>query len=338
MKKCILTLASIALIALELCASGNQEGSAKAEPGVKTYKVGVSKLLAHKALDAAEKGMMDYLATTDLNINWDLENAQGEVSTSASIAQKFKDEKMDVVVGIATPTAQALANVFTDVPVVFSAVTDAVDAGLVSSDKGDSSSNVCGVSDKNPVESQIKLLVELTGAKTIGNIYTSSEANGVVLMEAAKKACENLGIGFITAAVPNSSEVKTATQSIIDRVDAIYIATDNTVISALPAVDDVCTKNGKALMSADPSGVDGLNCLVAWGFNYTSIGKATGKLVEQILKGANAGTLGTVYLTEPEEFELWFNLDTAKALGIKIDQKLLDSAAVIIENGVKTVK
>ncbi len=117
--------------------------------------------------------MMDYLSTTDLEVSYNLQNANGDISTAVSIAQQLKGDNCDIVVGIATPSAQALANIFSDIPVVFSAVTDPNEAGLVGG-------NYCGVSDANPVEAQIKLLVELTGAKTIGNIYASGEANGVV--------------------------------------------------------------------------------------------------------------------------------------------------------------
>ncbi len=335
MKKLTTVLLVLLLSCSFIFALGGQE---QTSGGEKVYKVGISKLLSHPALDASEQGMIDYLATTGLNISYDVQNAQGDISTSATIAQKFKSDKVDIAVGIATPTAQALANVFTDTPVVFTAVTDAVDAGLVSSDTGDPSSNVCGVSDKNPVESQIELLIKVTGAKTIGNVYSSGEANGVVLMESAKAACKKLGVNFVEVAISNTSEVKMAAQSIIDRVDAVYIATDNNVVSALSAIADVCSSANKALFCADPSNVEGLDFLVAWGFNYYSIGQATGKLVEKILKGENAGSLGVTYLTDPKDFELWFNLDNAKKLGITISPDVLANAAVVIENGQKITK
>lgn len=332
MKRTLALIISLALIITTVFAGGATE----ANPGVPL--IGVSKLMAHPALDAVEKGMQDYLASAGMEVRYDLQNAQGDISTASTIAQQFKTNGCDVVLGIATPTAQALANVFTDVPVVFAAVTDAVEAGLVDSDSGNPESNICGVSDKNPVDEQIKLLMEVTGAKTIGNIYASGEANGVILMEQAKAAVENNGGKFVEVAVSNTAEVKMAAQSIIDRVDAIYIATDNTVVSALAAVDEVCAKAGKPLFSSDPSGVDGLECLIAWGFNYYSLGLETGKVIEKILKGENAGSIGTVYLTDPSDFELWFNLDTAKKLGVTIPEDLLANAAVIIENGEKITK
>lgn len=332
MKK-VMRVSTVLLLLVAIAVPVFAGGSSEQATGPKTTKIGVSKLMPHPALDAVEQGLQDYLATTGIPITYDLQNANGDISTSVSIAQKFKNDKVDIAVGIATPTAQALAQVFTDVPVVFSAVTDPVSAGLVDSYEGSANTNVCGVSDNNPVEEQIKLLVDLTGAKTIGNIYASGEANGVVLMEMAKAACDKLGVNFVTSAIANSSEVKMAAQSIIDRVDAIYIATDNAVISALPSVDEVCSKAGKPLMSADPSGVNGLDCLVAWGFNYYSLGTATGKAIEKIINGTPSGSLGTIFLTDPADFELWFNLDTAKKLGITIPQDLIDSAACIIKDG-----
>jgi len=294
-------------------------------------KIGISKLLPHPALDAVEKGIQDYLATTDLEVVYNLQNANGDISTAASIAQQLKSDNCDLVVGIATPSAQSLANVFTDIPVVFSAVTDPKSASL-------EGGNLCGVSDANPVSAQIKLLVELTNAKTIGNVYASGEANGVVLMEMAKAACDELGVEFVSAAVSNTSEVKMAAQSIIGRVDAIYVATDNTVISAVASIDDVCRKANKPYLSSDPTSTGELDCLVSWGFNYYNLGLETGKVIESCLTGTAPSEIGSVYLTKPSDFELWFNLDVAKELNITISDELLNSAAVIIKDGVKTSK
>lgn len=195
--------------------------------------------------------------------------------------------------------------------------------------------NIAGVSDMSPVEDQIKLLIDITGATRIGNIYASGEANGVVLMEMAKAACAKFGVEFVASAISNSSEVKMAAQSIIDRVDAIYVATDNAVVSALASIDDVVTKANKILFNADPGAADGLNVMMAWGFDYYNIGIETGKVIESVLKGKKAGDIGTVYITDPAKFELWFNLDTAAKLGYTIPQSLQDAAAVLIKDGKK---
>ena len=331
--KRLIAITAILIASFSLIAGG--AGEATADDG--STLIGVSKLLSHVALDAVEQGMQDYLAATGLPIRYDFQNANGDISTSASIAQQFDSEDCDIVVGIGTATAQALANVFTDRPVLFAAVTDPADAGLVADNyTADPESNVCGVSDMNPVEAQISLLAEITGAKAIGNVYSSGEQNGVVLMEQAQTACDKLGLEFVPVAIANSSEVRMATQSIIDRVDAVYIATDNNVISAIASVDDVCSAAGKPMLVADPSGIDGLNCMIAWGFNYYSIGTALGEQIEAIINGSEPGPLGTVILSDPGDFELWFNLDTAEELGFTIPQEYLDTAQVIIQDGVKT--
>ncbi len=325
----VVLMASFSLIA---------SGSAEAANDGATF-IGVSKLLSHAALDSVEQGMQDYLATTGLSVRYDFQNANGDISTAASISQLFASENCDIVVGIGTATAQSLANTFTDRPVIFAAVTDPADAGLVADNfVADPDTNVCGVSDMTPVEDQIKLLADITGAKVIGNVYSSGEQNGVVLMEMAREACANLGLEFVPVAISNSSEVMMATQSIIDRVDAVYIATDNNVISAIAAVDDVCSAANKPLLSADPSGIDGLDCLISWGFNYYAIGTAVGRQIEAIINGSAPGPLGTVVLSDLGDFELWFNLDTAEKLGIEIPQEYIDMAQVIIQDGVKTTK
>lgn len=329
MKKISLFCILLSVLSLALFA----QGAAEQPSASAATKIGISKLLAHPALDVIEQGIQDYLATTGLAVSYDLQNANGDISTAASIAQKFKSDKMDIVIGIATPTAQALANVFTDIPVIFSAITDPRGAGLVDSYDVPQDTNVCGVSDLSPVESQIKLLLDLTGAKTVGMVYTSNEANGVALMELAQQACDTYGAQLITTAVSNSAEVKMAAQSIIDRVDAVYVGTDNTVISALASLADVCSKANKPLFSGDTTSSEGLDVFAAWGFNYYNCGVYTGKMVEQLITGAKPGDLGTMFLTDPADFELWFNMDVIKRLGLTIPQEILDSAARIVENG-----
>lgn len=323
----VLILLSL-IIVTTLFGAGTQES--KKDP-----LIGVSKFLAHPALDAVEEGMQDYLKSVGKVVRYDFQNANADGSATSQIAQKFKSDKVDIAVGIATPTAQALVMTLPTTPVVFSAVTDPLSAGLVTTYSTPYNEQVTGVSDMSPVEAQIALLARLSNAKTIGNVYASSEANGVVLMEEAKEASEKLGLNFVTAAVANTSEVKSAMQSIANRVDAVYIATDNTVVSALPSIDDVTKRAGIPFMAADPSNVLGTDFLVAWGFDYYKIGLATGKLVEQILDGKKAGELGTVFLTDPADFELWINLDVADKLGIKVADDILESAAVIIKNGQK---
>lgn len=323
MKKILILITIAIILVTAVFAQGQKEQMNTPE---KTYKVGISKLLTHPALDAIEKGIRDYLTDAEIEVEIHTENANGEISTATSIAQLFKDEKVDIAVGIATPTAQALANTLTDTFQVYSSVTDPVAAGLTGS------SNICGVSDMVPVEAHLALIEELTGAKNIGMVYTSSEANGIVLMEAMTKACEAKGVTLIPVAVSNSAEVKVAASSIIDRVDAMYVATDNTVISAISALGDVCQANSIPLFSADTTSSFDSEVLLAGGFDYYKSGLLTGKLVEQVINGESPESIGINYL-DTASLELYINLDVAKKLGISIPEEIQQSAVYLIENG-----
>ncbi|HKL60581.1 MAG TPA: ABC transporter substrate-binding protein [Sphaerochaeta sp.] len=298
-----------------------------------TVSIGISKMVAHPALDAIEQGIQDYLNSTDIKATFDLQNCNAEIATAIAIAQKFKSDKKDLVIGIATPPAQALAQVLTDIPVVFGAITDPLAAGLVANYDRTEATNIAGISDLNPVELQLDTFFSITKAKRLGMIYTSSEANGVAMMELARDICKERGIEFVAAAVSNSSEVKMAALSIVGRIDAMYIAIDNTVVSAIAGVSDVCTKANIPLFNTDTTSSENIDFLMSWGFNYYTVGVETGKVVERILNRENPREIGAVFFDDPTQFELWFNLDVAKKLGISIDERLLSSAAVLVKNG-----
>lgn len=322
-----------ATIMAVLLAAASLQAGAQQETLASGYRIGVSKIVTHPALDAIEQGMKDYLEEEGFTITYDVQSANGDITTAASIAQKFKADKADLVVGIGTPTAQALANVFTTTPVVFGGITDPLEAGLVPTyDPNDG--NVGGVSDKNPVLDQVKLFAELTGAKTIGIVFTSGEANGVQLRDLVKQAAEELGLGFVSAGVSNSAEVKSAILSIANRIDGLYVGTDNTVVSAITSLGEVCAQSGVPLFTADPTSAEGLDYFMVWGFNYYKHGRKTGEAVAQVLRNEKrAGELGTIFITDPADFELWFNLDVARRLGIEIPRTYIEAAAVIHEDG-----
>jgi len=295
--------------------------------------IGISKIVSHPALDAVEKGIQDELKKQGFTkIKFDLQNANGEISTAASIAQKFKADGVKVAVGIATPTAQALVNTLKNTPVIYSAVTNPVDAGLVKSlNKGEKF--VTGVSDMTPVKEQIKFLLQMKKIKRLGHIYASHEANAVSLAKMAKKACLELGIEFVESTVTNSSEVKQAALSIADRIDAFYVSTDNTVISALNAVSDVAKKKNLPIMSADPSSAEKYEVLAAWGFDYYKMGIRTGKLIADILNGKKTEDFPTIFMTDPSDVDLLINLDVAKRLKLEVPSDLKKKAGKIVKDG-----
>lgn len=331
MKNCIRRIVSATLVVLA-CTLPTFAVQAAQNP-----LIGISKIVSHPALDAVEKGIQDELAAQKIAATYDLQNANGDINTAASIANKFKSEKVTLAVGIATPTAQSLVKNLKDIPVVFAAVTDPVKAGLVSSlKKGEK--NVTGVSDMTPVKAQIQLLLKLKKVKRLGHIYTSSEENAVVLAGMVKQACKELGIEFVETTVSKSAEVKQATQAIIRRVDALYISTDNTVVSAMSAIADVALKNKVPIMSADPSSATAHPVLAAWGFDYYKMGRVTGKLVAEILKGKNPGQIPTRFMTKTSDIDLLVNLDVAKKLGLTVPKELVSAANTVIENGKQTKK
>ena len=297
--------------------------------GEKVYKIGISKLLAHPALDAIEDGIKDYLANTDYSFEYNTQNANGEITAASQIAQVFKEAGTDLNIAIATPTAQALANICIDTPLIYSSVTDPVAAGLV----GEGMENIAGVSDMVPVKAHLELIRSIVpDIKHLGMIYTSGEANGIVLMEAMKAAAEEEGIDLITASVANSSEVRMASESIINRVDAMYVATDNTVISAITALSDVSMAHGVPLFSADTTSSYGTDVLLAGGFDYYASGLLTGEIVERYLNGERLEDIGTLYLDQ-DSLEIYLNLDVAKALSIEIPQEIVNSAAIVVNDG-----
>lgn len=309
----------ILLLSLLLISSFSLSAQASAESD--DLKIGISKLMAHPALDDIERGIIDYLEENGVNAEYDLQNANGDISTAASIANVFRTEGVDIAIGIATPAAQALANAFEDIPVVFATVTDVEAAGLSGLD------NVAGTSDEVPIKEHFSLIEQLTGAESIGMIYTSGEANGIASMERMKAVCGENGVSFISASVANSSEVRMAALSIIDRVDAMYVATDNTVISAISSLSEVCTEASVPLFSADTTSSFGTDVLVAGGFNYYQSGRQTGEIVLRILNGESPSEIGTEYL---EDLDLYINTSVASRLGIEIPADMLENAAYVV--------
>jgi putative ABC transport system substrate-binding protein len=300
-------------------------------------RIGIAKIVQHEALDACETGIQDGLKARGINAIVDLQNANGDVNTAAQIANKFKSDKVTVAVGIATPIAVALANTLTGTPVVFSVVTDPVGANLVSSlDRGEG--NVTGLSDAIPTGDHIALFKEIAGIKTLGYIYTSSEANSISALALVEEACGALGLELVTQSISTSAELRQAAEAIVNRVDGIYLTTDNTVYSALSSLIQVFGEAKKPIFSGDVTGALNGGCAIASGFNYYKAGVATGNIVADILEGKKPADIPVKFLTDPSESDLLFDLDAAGACGIDIPAKYLAAANYIFENGKLTRK
>lgn len=332
MKLNLIETISILLLAIALMIVGGVSSLAGAQPLV----IGITQIVEHPALDAARDGFIAALEEAGFkegeDVVYDLQNAQGDFTNAISIAQKFKDDKVDLIVAIATPTAQAALQVNQEIPIVINAVTDPVAASLAKSWES-SGNNLTGMSDAAPNKQQVELIpLFLPEAKNVGTIYNAGEANSVVQIEIAKETCKELGLNLIEVTVSNSSEVLMAAQSLAGRVEAIYIVTDNTVVSALESVIKVCNQEKIALILADPSTVD-KGALASYGIDYYSLGKKSGEIAIQILKGAKPSDIPIQTITDPKDLQFVVNLDTAKILGLSISEEILKDADKIIKDG-----
>lgn len=334
MKK-IMSLAGIAAaaaLALGACSGGagseskaeqsGETGGGDAAAG-ETYVVGIAQLMDHPSLTAAADGFKAAMEESGLNVTFDEQNANGDQTTVANIAGSFKSSNVDLVLAIATPTAQAAAQAITDTPVLFTAVTDPVDAGLVESWE-QPGGNVTGTSDANPVKEQLALIQEIVpGAETVGVVYSPGEANSVVQVEWAKQAAGELGLTLVESPAMSSQDVKQATEALSD-VDAIYVPTDNVVVTSLETVLQVGEDKKIPVFGAEGDSV-ARGCVATYGLDYYQLGYQTGLMAADILKnGTNPSDIAVETLAEPS---LYLNLGAAERMGVEIPVNLVEEAA-----------
>jgi putative ABC transport system substrate-binding protein len=312
MKKALLICMAVLLVAGAAWASGTKE-----------VKVGVTVIVTHPALQADQKGFEKALADAGIKAKYDYQNAQGEMANAQTIAQKFAtDKSITLVHAIATPTAQAACKTIKNKPVVYSSVTDPVGAGLVKT-MGPAGGNVTGISDAWPIARQVKLYHEmLPKAKKWGTIYNAGDQNSVKSIGWTKEAMKKLGLTLVEVTVANSSEVYTAAQSLVGRVDAIYITSDNTVVSGFEALTKVVNQKKIPMFAGDTGSVP-RGAIAALGFDYFQVGYSAGKKAAQIIKGKKAGDIPSGYT---EKLSLHISLKNAKAQGVKIPKKYLKMA------------
>lgn len=286
-------------------------------------KIGVIQLVEHPALDKSYQGFVDGLAEAGYkngeNIVIDYQNAQGEQANCVTIANKFVNDKDNLIFAIATPAAQAVANLTKKIPILVTAVTDPETAKLVKSNKKPET-NVSGTSDLTPVAAQISLLKKIVPtAKTVGLLYCSSEANSIFQINIAKEACKANGLEFIEGSVSSSNEIQQVTQSLVGKVDAFYIPTDNMLAAGIANVAMVAN-DAKIPTICGEDGMVVSGGLATYGINYYELGKLTAKQAVKILdENANPADMPIEYL---EKFDFSYNKETAKAIGITIPDNL----------------
>ncbi|WP_314435771.1 ABC transporter substrate-binding protein [uncultured Streptococcus sp.] len=293
----------------------------KADKKKDVFRIGISQFITHQSLDATREGFVDELAKQGYvegkNIEIDLQNAQGEQRNLKTISQQLA-ESSDVVLAIATPSAQSLANTTQTTPVIFSAVTDPVSAKLVES-REHPGGNVTGTSDQSSdaISTQINLIKRvLPKAKTIGILYTQSEPNSVVQKDEAKRLLEEKGFTVVEKTILDSNNVKAAAESLMTEVDMVFVPTDNIISSTMETVKQVSIKHKVPVFGGSTEMV-ALGGLYNYGTNYEELGRQTARMLVRVLKGEKPENIAVEL---PEKLELHTNQEMAAALGIDISK------------------
>lgn len=308
------------------CGGDKKEAPKKAEK----VNVGIVQLVEHAALDAANKGFVEGLASKGYkegqNIAYDRQNAQADQSNLQNIAHRFVNNKVNLICAIATPAAQTVANVTSDIPIVATAVTDYKTAKLVK-DNAKPGTNVTGTTDMNPVEQQLDLLLKLVpNAKSVGTIYCSSEVNSQLQIEILKKAAAAKGVTVKEATVSNVNDIQQAARSLVGKVQAIYVPTDNVLASAMPTLVSV-TEEAKLPVICGEGGMVKAGGLATLGVDYYKLGFQAGEMAADILGGKSKPA--DMAIQAQKEFKAMVNLKEAEKIGLKVPEDVLKGAELV---------
>lgn len=293
--------------------------------------VAITQIVEHPALDAVRKGVKDFLEKEGIiegkNLKWDYQSAQGAPATASQIAKKFAGDQPDVIVAIATPSAQAAVASARKQNIVFSAVTDPVAAKLVSSWQ-QPGKYVTGVSDLTPIKKHLELIREaIPESKQLGIIYNPGETNSVSLVKLIHQHSPNLGFTVHEASAPKSADVQTAMRSLLGKVDAVYLPTDNTVISAIEGIIKIAEKANVPVFAGDTDSVK-RGAVAALGFNYYDVGLQTGAIVHQILNGESPANIPVQGV---DKTNLFINPGAAERMGLTLPDSITAKAAEIVK-------
>lgn len=286
----------------------------------KTYKIGITQIVTHPSLDMVKEGFKKAFEEAGMKADFDETNAEGSIPNANLIANKFKSDKKDLILGIATPSAQALANSITDIPILFSAVTDPVSAKILNK-------NVTGTSDKlDNVGEQLDLLIKLKPeTKKIGVLYNPSEQNSLVQVKEIQEKAKERNLTVELQGITSFNEVVQATKILLGKTDALYLPTDNLVVSAVKLIVSEGISAKKPVISSERSSVD-QGALFTMGLNYFDLGKRTGEMAIEILKGKPASEIP---FETSKKTTLFLNEKTAQAIGIDIKNPVLEGAEIV---------
>lgn len=308
---------SAAILILAAC-GGDESASTntKEAENTKTFKIGVTQIVEHPSLNAAFDGFQKAIEDAGLEVEYEVKNAQNDNSQNTTIANDLVSSGVDLIFANSTPSAQAVAALTEDIPIVFTSVTNAVDAEIVDSMESPGG-NVTGTVDTHPdaIPSTLAFLKNELDAKNVGIVFNAGEQNSRSQVDAVKEQMAEVGLNVVEASVSTSAEVKQATESLIGKVDSLYIITDNTVVSALESVVDVANENKLPMMVAEFDSVK-RGGLGAYGFEFYDIGYEAGEMAVKILKGES--TPAELPVQYPQNLKFVLNKNTVDALGIEV--------------------
>ena len=323
MKKILLVVVSLLMVLA--CGNKNSDtvsGKNGSQPAdnKQVYKIGVTQFMEHPSLNLAKKGFEDAFKEAGVNADFDEKNANGEVTNANLIATNYKADKKDLVFGIATPSAQALVNNISDIPVLFSAVTDPASAKLLNP-------NVTGTSDKlENVEAQLDLLLKIKpGVKKIGVLYNPSEQNSAVQVQDIQKISKQKNIEVVLQGINNFGELAQATKNLLGSTDALYLPTDNLVVSGMNLIASEAVNAKKPVVVSENSSVKE-GALFTMGLDYYALGKRTGEMAIEILKGK---PVSQIPFETSKQMKLYVNSKTAQALGLDLKNPAFNGAEFV---------
>lgn len=328
MKKKIVKLVSLLMVSMVIFAgcssSGSNENTVTAND--KVFKVGISQLAEHPALDDARRGFEDGLKELGVNVEIDYQNAQGDIPTSLSIAQKFARDEVDLIYAIATPAAQSAKQATGDIPIIFSAVTDPVEAELVASMEKPGA-NVTGTSDLSPMDRQLQLFKDLDESiEKVGIIFNTNEANSQIQVQLAEEIGTNIGLEIVSVGISTINDIPQALDSLVKKVDGIYTITDNMVASAIYLVSEKALENKMITVAGEDSHVKA-GILITDGISYYELGKQSAQMAKEILVD---GKLPADIPSETaKNTTKVFNEDTLNALGLDKNHPVFKDAVKI---------
>lgn len=317
MKKLIYSAGLLSMLLLSGCGSSASGDDANSNSGGEdAYKIGVTQLVEHPSLDAAFEGFKKALEEEGLEIEYDVQIAQGDQNNNQTIANNFVGDGVDLIFANSTPSALSALNATSDIPIIFTSVTDPVGAELVKS-VDEPGENITGTIDNHPdaIPNTVKFMDEEMDGDSVGVVYNAGEQNSVAQINLVKEAMESTDLSLVEATVSNSSEVKQAAESLIGKADMIYIITDNTVVSALESVIQVANDEDLPLFVGELDSVS-RGGFAAYGFNYDDIGYEAGIMAAQVLKGEKQPS--ELPVQYPQNLKLLINKNAAAEMGVEL--------------------